>query len=143
MANEDNVVIVYGEPVGKARPRTVTVNGFVQTFTPKSTREYEAKVKKAYKQQCGKLYTKDFTVRIHIKAICKIPKSFSKIKTEQAKTGQLRPVKKPDLDNIIKIILDGLNGVAFVDDCQVDEITASKYYGENERVEIKLEEIKW
>ena len=81
MANEDDVVIVYGEPVGKARPRTVTVNGFVQTFTPKSTREYEAKVKKAYKQQCGKLYTKDFTVRVHIKAICKIPKSFSKIKS--------------------------------------------------------------
>lgn len=139
----DGWVVIPGEPVGKARPRTVTVNGFVQTFTPKTTRDYEIKIKKAYRQQSGKKYTKEFSLKVYIKAICRIPKSYSKVKTEQAKNNQIRPIKKPDLDNIIKIILDGLNGVAYEDDCQVDEIRASKFYGEEERIEIKVEEIKW
>lgn len=134
-------IVVPGEPVGKARPRTVTVNGFVQTFTPKTTREYEAKVKRCYKSQHGQKFEKSFPLKVYIKAFCKIPKSYTKTKTEQAKTGQLRPIKKPDLDNIIKIILDGLNGVAFEDDCQVDEIHATKKFSEEERVEIKVEEI--
>lgn len=143
MEDKNDVVIVYGEPKGKARPRTVTINGFVQTFTPKATREYELEVKKAYWKQNGKKFTKEFPLRLNILAVCKIPKSFTKAKTEMAKTGQLRPIKKPDIDNIIKIVADALNGVAYEDDCQVLEIKAKKFYGETARVEIKVEEIKW
>lgn len=143
METNDGWVIVPGEPVGKTRPRTVTVNGFVQTFTPKTTREYEAKIKRFYRQQKGAKFSKELPVKVIIRAVCKIPKSYTKKRTEQAKTGEIRPIKKPDLDNIIKIILDGLNGVAFEDDCQVVRILASKHYGEEARVEIKVEEEKW
>ncbi|MBP3619739.1 MAG: RusA family crossover junction endodeoxyribonuclease [Clostridia bacterium] len=140
---ENDVVIVYGEPKGKARPRTVTINGFVQTFTPKPTRDYEAEVRKAYRKQNGKKWSKEFPLKLIVSAYCKIPKSFTKLKKQQAIDGAKRPIKKPDLDNIIKIILDALNGVAYEDDCQVVEIKSKKFYSEVERVEIKLEEVKW
>lgn len=54
-------------------------------------------------------------------------------------TGQLFPCKKPDIDNIIKIILDGLNGVMFDDDKQVVNVSATKVYTEQEpKVEIQI-----
>lgn len=40
------------------------------------------------------------------------------------------PWVKPDLDKLIRAVLDGLTGVAYVDDCQVILISASKVYGE-------------
>lgn len=139
----NDVVIVYGEPKGKARPRTVTVNGFVQTFTPKPTREYESEVRKAYRKQNGKKWGKEFPLKLTVDAYCRIPKYYTKINRQMAIDGAKRPIKKPDLDNIIKIVLDALNKVAYEDDCQVVEIKSKKYFSEVERLEIKLEEIKW
>lgn len=50
-------------------------------------------------------------------------------------------VSKPDLDNIEKLILDALNGVAWLDDAQVCSVAKRKRYGEGERVDIVLEEL--
>ena len=49
--------------------------------------------------------------------------------------------KKIDCDNLAKIILDSLNGIAYKDDAQVCELLVSKYYGDEPRVEVKLYEI--
>lgn len=58
------------------------------------------------------------------------------------KNGQELPCKKPDIDNVIKIILDALNGIAYKDDCQVVEVIAvKKYTEETERVELEFEEL--
>lgn len=58
------------------------------------------------------------------------------------KSGEEYPCKKPDLDNIAKIILDSLNGIAYKDDSQVVELNISKKYTEDEeRIEFELEEI--
>lgn len=53
------------------------------------------------------------------------------------------PLKKPDSDNIAKIVLDSLNKIAFDDDAQVVELTVvKKWTEEQERIEFELEEVK-
>jgi crossover junction endodeoxyribonuclease RusA len=39
------------------------------------------------------------------------------------------PTKPPDLDKLVRSVLDALSGVAYVDDGQVTEIAANKAYG--------------
>ena len=72
-----------------------------------------------------------------ILAVYQIPKSWPKARREAARVGDVLP-KKPDIDNVIKIVLDGLNGAAFVDDSQVHMVSAEKAYGDEPRVEIEL-----
>ena len=51
------------------------------------------------------------------------------------------PSVKPELDKLIRAVLDGLTGVAFEDDSQVILIQSSKTYGENQGVWIRIEQI--
>ncbi len=52
--------------------------------------------------------------------------------------GEISPMKKPDLDNIAKIILDSLNQIAFKDDSQVTSLRVEKVYSERPCVEVRL-----
>ena len=52
------------------------------------------------------------------------------------------PSVKPDLDKLIRAVLDGLTGVAFEGDSQVILIQSSKTYGENQGVWIRIEQIR-
>ncbi|MDX5782784.1 RusA family crossover junction endodeoxyribonuclease, partial [Clostridioides difficile] len=68
-------------------------------------------------------------------------KSNSKKVKEQKRNNVLRPSKKPDIDNVVKIIADSLNEIAYKDDTQIVEVVASKYYSDKPRVEVILEDI--
>ncbi|WP_207695550.1 RusA family crossover junction endodeoxyribonuclease [Enterococcus sp. DIV0212c] len=63
-------------------------------------------------------------------------KSFSKKKTEQALAGQLRPNTKPDIDNYVKAVFDGINGIIWKDDARVVDLKTSKYYSDKPRTEV-------
>ena len=80
-------------------------------------------------------------VRLTIKAYYSVAKSDSKQKKEDKLSNILRPSKKPDLDNIVKLIADGLNGIAYKDDTQIVEIVAKKYYSDKPRVEVVIQDI--
>lgn len=54
--------------------------------------------------------------------------------------NKIAPTKKPDIDNIVKIILDAMNKFAFKDDTQVTKLEVEKRYSEIPRVYIKIEE---
>lgn len=69
-----------------------------------------------------------------------IPNSFKKIDKELARSGHLRPDVKPDIDNVIKGVMDGLNGIAYKDDKQVVGMMTNKFYAEEPRLEIMIEE---
>ena len=56
--------------------------------------------------------------------------------------GDIRPVKRPDWDNIGKIITDALNEVAYHDDAQIVEAIVEKYYSDNPRVEVTIKELR-
>lgn len=132
---------VPGEPVGKARPRFNRYSG--RTYTPTKTANYESYVKLEYHQKYGSTMFEDKAMlRMSVRAYFGIPKSASK-KLRQAMVETLhRPVKKPDSDNILKSVADALNQIAYHDDSQIVSAIIDKYYSDNPRVEITIEDIE-
>lgn len=109
---------VYGKVQGKARPRATTVNGHVGVYTPKATKKYEQSIAWAYQLAGGKLL--DGEIGIHVRVFRKLPKSTPKRITEAP------DVCKPDADNVLKVVLDALNGVAYHDDKAVTRMAIDK-----------------
>ena len=132
------MVIVEGKIKGKARPRFNTKTG--RAFTPGDTISYENWVKCCYKEQDGKYL--EGPIRARIEVYYQIPKSYTKGKRLACKHNITLPCKKPDSDNIAKIVLDSLNKIAFDDDSQIVELTVIKRWTEEqERIEFELEEV--
>ncbi len=131
------MVIVEGKIKGKDRPRFFGGHA----VTSKTTREYEQLVKNSYIMQDGRLL--EIPVKVNITIFHKMPKSTSKKELLEIREGIKLPTKKPDIDNVAKIILDSLNGVAFKDDTQVVKLSMTKKYTESvERVEFEVKEYK-
>lgn len=133
------MIVVEGKIKGKARPRFNTQSG--KAFTPKDTITYENWIKCCYREQSGKWL--EGAIRARIEVYYKIPKSYTKKRVQAIRDGLEMPLKKPDADNIAKIVLDSLNKIAFDDDAQVVELTVIKRWTEEtERIEFELEEIR-
>ena len=124
---------VLGEPIGKARPR-VTRWG---AYTPQKTTDYENLIRSAYKGEYHTGY-----LQVDVVAYFKVPKSVSRKKRLQMLDREIKPAKKPDIDNVLKIVLDSLNKVAYKDDAQVISASIAKYYSDNPRLEIAIGEVK-
>lgn len=122
--------LVNGKPQGKQRPRFSRRSGVV--YTPAKTAKYEKAIAKAYTDSGGKCIPADCYVSVTVCAFFPVPKSYSKKKREDCLERRLRPDKKPDMDNILKVVLDGLNRVAYEDDKQVVELIGRKYYTESD-----------
>jgi len=135
---------VPGTPRGKQRPRVVRQNGRTISFTPDQTVQYENLVRWCYKTaENSKRFPDDMPLKVIINAYYEIPKSVSKKKRAQMITGEIRPTKKPDADNIAKIICDALNGIAYRDDAQVVTCIINKRYSEEPSVSVEIEEIEF
>jgi len=78
----------------------------------------------------------DIELKIYIPMIKSIRDS--KVKRYLAESGKLRPLTRPDIDNYEKTVYDAINGVVFVDDSQIVDVRAEKYYSIIPRIEIKL-----
>ncbi len=123
------MVHIPGPPQGKGRPRVGRVGGHARMFTPAKTASYEALVALAGQQAMAGREPLDGPLRVSITAAVPIPASWSQRKQRAASDGELRPTGKPDLDNVLKAVFDGLNGVCWRDDVQIVECVASKRYG--------------
>ena len=133
---------IHGDPQGKGRPRFSTVCGHVHTRTPDETVLYENLVKTEYRQQVGVKFPDDAMLDVRIFAYYPIPKSASKRKRQAMLDKKIRPTKKPDWDNVGKVICDSLNGIAYRDDAQVVDSMVRKFYSEDPKVVVTIEEIK-
>lgn len=133
---------IPGEPQGKGRPRVVRNGSFTKTFTPEKTATYENLVKLEFQRQCPTLWIPSAPICMNIAAYFSVPKSDSNRKRRYKIGGLIRPTKVPDTDNIAKIIADSLNGMAYSDDSQIVCMTIEKYYAENPRVEVEIEEVE-
>ena len=127
---------IPGEPRGKSRPRVVRLkNGASTSYTPDKTVAYEDLARQRFRQQwpSAELPFPDKTpVCVMITACFSIPKSASKKARAAMTEGLISPTKKPDVDNVIKIVLDALNGFAWHDDAQVVLLQVTKEYTEHE-----------
>lgn len=131
------VFTVRGEPRGKGRPR-FTKNGHV--YTPAETAQYETLVGMSYRNS-ARGYKFASPVRVTIRAYHRPPKGKSKKVVEDMMNNHILPTKKPDADNVAKIVLDALNKVAWEDDTQVVEMMVIKRYAEEPMVAVTIEEI--
>ncbi len=130
---------VMGPPKGKGRPRFQKISNYVKVNTPPDTVNYENLTKIEYEYQCDKYYFGDSEeLGIKIVAYYPISKSTSKKKKEAMVNGEINPTKKPDCDNVLKIIADSLNQIAYKDDAQIIESTVVKRYAEVPRTEVEI-----
>lgn len=119
---------IPGEPVAKGRPRATTVGGHARMYTPAKTAAYEQLVAVYAAAAMKKAPLLEHPVRLHLGIYCKVPGSWSKKRRADALAGIERPAKKPDIDNIVKALADGMNGIVYVDDSQIVELACSKWY---------------
>lgn len=131
---------VMGEPCAQGRPRFSTLSGYVKAIDPAKSRNQKAFIKylatTAAKQQ-GWVYTY-LPIHVEIIAYMGIPKSKSKKWRTAAIRGQERPTKKPDTDNIFKLVTDALSGVIYADDKQIVSCRVQKWYSEEPRTEVRI-----
>lgn len=130
---------ILGQPIAKQRPR-VTRAGIA--YTPSKTVNYEAVVRYTYQSKYPQQEPILGRIEAYITAIFPVPKSYSKKKTAELLQGQHNYDKKPDCDNLAKIILDSLNGIAYKDDSQVTALHITKEYGVQPKVIVTLKEIE-
>lgn len=122
--------VVPGVPQGKGRPRFSGKSR--TTYTPANTKAYEATVGRMALVNMRGRDQFNGPVHMDLRAHMPIPASWNKARKEAALLGALRPVGRPDIDNIIKVIADGLNGIAFADDAAIVSVSGSKVYAAGE-----------
>jgi crossover junction endodeoxyribonuclease RusA len=107
--------VVPGDPIPKARARVMA--GYA--YTPKRTRVAEATVAAAAK--AAGVYPTTYPVRL-------------------SATFYRGSARRCDLDNLIKLVQDALNGIAYVDDQQIMTLVAEKHIDrESPRTDIQVE----
>lgn len=129
---------VPGKIIGKGRPRLNSYTGSV--YTPTRTKDYESLVAQYFLLKYPKYKPFEGRLQVEINAFFEVPKSTKKADRALMLENKINPTKKPDIDNIIKIILDAMNGIAFKDDIQITKLNVEKSYSTSERVEIKISE---
>ena len=120
-------------PVAKSRPRVTMVGGRARAYTPKKSADYERQIAREWVHE-----RQSDPVRLDIVFGMPIPQSWSKKQQDAAASLLILPSKKPDIDNLIKAVMDALNGVAYDDDNQVIELSAKKVYAPEPYVAIWL-----
>ena len=132
--------VVYGEPIGKGRPRFARRGAFTHAYTPEKTKTYEDEIRYMARAAMGASPPLETPVTVAIYIRTGIPTSFSKQKRKDALEGILKPTKKPDIDNIAKCFLDGMNDIVYLDDKQVVNLHITKVYAETPAVEVMVKE---
>lgn len=126
-------IIVYGEAIPKGSTRAFVINGkAVTTNANKRTKDWQTLVSMAAQE---KRPDKPIAGAVDILINFYLPRP----KSVSMKKRPL-PTVKPDLDKLIRCILDSLTGIYFKDDSQVTDIQAIKRYGDTPRVEIFVKE---
>lgn len=129
---------IVSKIVGKGRPRLNSYTGAV--YTPTRTKDYEELVKQSFLINNPGAKMLDKRVKVEIIAYFSVPNLATKKQKEEMLEGKISPTKKPDIDNIVKIILDSLNGFVILDDTQVTKLVVEKIYGLEEKVYVRIEE---
>ncbi|ACO74769.1 Holliday junction resolvase [Laribacter hongkongensis HLHK9] len=133
---------VPGTPVGKGRPKVSTRGGkFARMYTPEKTASYEGLIALSARQAMGGRPLIDGPVDVSLMIRLAVPASWSKKKQAAALAGQVLPTKKPDADNVLKAVFDGMNGVVWVDDVQACGVMLRKRYAQTPGVTVVVRQM--
>ena len=129
---------VPGKIIGKGRPRLNSYTGVV--YTPKRTKDYESLVEQYFLLKYPRFKALEGRIKVSIIAYFSIPKTTKKSDINEMLENNISPTKKPDIDNIVKSILDSMNKFAFKDDNQITKLEVEKKYALEDKVYVKIEE---
>lgn len=125
---------IPGEPKAKQRHRWFKHG----TYLPEKTVSYETYIKELFSIKYSEFMPKGGALTLHIWAGLLMPKSTSKKKLAEMKLGILEPEKKPDVDNILKTVMDALEKLAYKNDSQICHVVIDKAYSDRPRLEITI-----
>ena len=139
------VVVLPGAPQGKGRPRFRVVapktgRSFVNTYTPAETRAYERALAITAKVAMRGKQPLQGPLAVNVTALMPVPASWSNKKRDAALAGTIRPTGRPDCDNIFKVV-DALNKIVWLDDAQIVEARAVKFYSESPALRIEVQPV--
>ena len=129
---------VPGKITGKGRPRVNSYTGIV--YTPTKTKDYESLVEQYFLLKYPRFKTLEGRIKVSIIAYFSIPKATKKSDINEMLDNNISPTKKPDIDNIVKAVLDSMNKFAFKDDNQITKLEVEKKYALEDKIYIKIEE---
>lgn len=129
---------VPGKVIGKGRPRLNSYTGIV--YTPTRTKDYESLVEQYFLLKYPRFKVLEGRIKVSIIAYFSIPKTTKKADINEMLENNISPTKKPDIDNIVKAILDSMNKFAFKDDNQITKLEVEKKYAIEDKVYVKIEE---
>ena len=129
---------VPGRVIGKGRPRINSYTGVV--YTPTRTKDYESLVEQYFLLKYPRFKALEGRIKVNIIAYFSIPKTTKKANINEMLENNISPTKKPDIDNIVKAILDSMNKFAFKDDNQITKLEVEKKYALEDKVYVKIEE---
>lgn len=136
--------IIHGNPHQQERPRASTTGRGsrkkIVLYDPPRSRTYKKHIINTLQTEYNPIPTSE-SIEACIDVYVPIPKSFTLSNKEKAKLGQLKPSKKPDLSNYVKLIEDACNGLLYKDDSQIVNLTARKRYSDEPRIEITIKPI--
>ena len=129
--------IMPGVPRGKARPRARIVGGHAHIYTPSVTASEEGAVRLFTSQAMRGRPPMDGPIDLRLAAYMPVPPSWSEKKRKSALAGRIMPTGRPDVDNIAKLVMDGMKGIAWRDDTQVVNFAAWKRYSDEPRIVVE------
>jgi Holliday junction resolvase RusA-like endonuclease len=129
---------IPGAPQGKGRPRIGKVGQHARMFTPAKTVAYEGLVAHAAQVAMAGAPPLQSAVGCNVFIDCQVPASWSGKKQRAALAGEVLPESKPDADNVVKAIFDGLNGVLWRDDVLVVDLRVRKRYAATPCVRVEV-----
>lgn len=121
---------VPGQPQGKGRARFAKRGAFMRAYTPEKTVAYEGLIALAGEKVMDGRDCLSGPLDLKIAAVFQIPKSWSQRRRAAALLSPDWHTGKPDGDNVLKAVGDGLNGIVWRDDSQIARCSISKAYGE-------------
>ena len=123
---------IYGTPTAKGRPKAARRGRFVSMYTPEETKlAEESFIAQAIKHRPDTPL--EGPLRVLIRFYKTKPKSYPKKKKDW--------IQKPDIDNLIKLVLDSMNRIFFKDDSQVVSIFSSKEFSDTPRTEVEIQKV--
>lgn len=134
---------IPGEPVAKGRARSFIDSRTkkIGHFTPEKTVRYESTVALFGNRAMGSKEPTLNPVSLDLIIYFSVPSSWSALKQSEAINGLVAPSKKPDIDNCVKILCDGLNGIVWKDDVQVVDCNVKKRFSAIPGVQVEIKEL--
>ncbi|WP_205272537.1 RusA family crossover junction endodeoxyribonuclease [Lactococcus taiwanensis] len=130
-------------PMASPRPRFSSRGGFVKSYMPKEYMNWKKQFLLAWSVYQAEKIEQGIPLIVTLTFYIQPPSAFSKVKKNASvlDSESMPVIKKPDIDNLQKSVLDALNGYAWHDDNQISDIYARKRYSLRPRIEVEIMEV--